>query len=109
MRTNEARDLTRADLPTAAPRRRLTLIAVSGGMFMAVLDATIVNVALPALRTGLGASVPELAWIVDAYTLSMAALILAGGHLVDRYGAKRVYVAGLALFVVASACCALAQ
>ncbi|MCC4595804.1 MFS transporter [Xanthomonas campestris pv. phormiicola] len=79
---------------------------VAGGMFMAVLDATIVNVALPALRADLAATVGGLAWIVDAYTLSMAALILAGGVLADRWGGKRVYLAGLALFVLASALCA---
>jgi DHA2 family methylenomycin A resistance protein-like MFS transporter len=89
----------------AAKRRRLTLWLVAGGMFMAVLDATIVNVALPAMRADLDATVGGLAWIVDAYTLSMAALILAGGVLADRWGAKRIYLAGLALFVLASALC----
>lgn len=96
--------------PTAPSRatareQRLTLAFVAVGMFMAVLDSTIVNVALPAMRTSLGATVAELAWIVDAYTLSFAALILAGGALSDRFGAKRVYLAGLALFVGASAAC----
>jgi DHA2 family methylenomycin A resistance protein-like MFS transporter len=89
----------------SAERRRLTLWLVAGGMFMAVLDATIVNVALPAMRADLDATVGGLAWIVDAYTLSMAALILAGGVLADRWGAKRIYLAGLALFVLASALC----
>jgi DHA2 family methylenomycin A resistance protein-like MFS transporter len=89
----------------SAKRRRLTLWLVAGGMFMAVLDATIVNVALPAMRADLDATVGGLAWIVDAYTLSMAALILAGGVLADRWGAKRIYLAGLALFVLASALC----
>lgn len=87
------------------PRRRSTLWLVAGGMFMAVLDATIVNVTLPAMRTGLGATVTDLAWIVDAYTLTMAALILAGGLLADRWGAKRLYLTGLAIFVIASALC----
>jgi DHA2 family methylenomycin A resistance protein-like MFS transporter len=89
----------------SARRRRFTLWLVAGGMFMAVLDATIVNVALPAMRADLDATVGDLAWIFDAYTLSMAALILAGGVLADRWGAKRVYLAGLALFVLASALC----
>ncbi len=102
-------------LAVAAPSRatareqRLTLALVAVGMFMAVLDSTIVNVALPAMRTSLGATVAELAWIVDAYTLSFAALILAGGALSDRFGAKRVYLAGLALFVGASAACGVAS
>src|SRR6185312_7895329 len=89
-------------------RRRLTLALVASGMFMAVLDTTIVNVALPSMRAHLGASVAALAWIVDAYTLSFAALILAGGVASDRFGAKAVYLSGLALFVLASAACGLA-
>ncbi|RQV40430.1 MFS transporter [Burkholderia cenocepacia] len=106
---------TVSTVPLAAPSRptareqRLTLALVAIGMFMAVLDSTIVNVALPAMRTSLGATVAELAWIVDAYTLSFAALILAGGALSDRFGAKRVYLAGLALFVGASAACGVAS
>jgi EmrB/QacA subfamily drug resistance transporter len=94
--------------PKPAARRRLTLALVASGMFMAVLDTTIVNVALPAMRATLGATVSGLAWIVDAYTLSFAALILAGGVASDRFGAKAVYLWGLALFVAASAACGLA-
>jgi MFS transporter, DHA2 family, methylenomycin A resistance protein len=100
--------ITAAYRPTAR-EQRFTLALVAIGMFMAVLDSTIVNVALPAMRTSLGATVAELAWIVDAYTLSFAALILAGGALSDRFGAKRVYLAGLALFVGASAACGVAS
>ncbi|PMS23631.1 MFS transporter [Trinickia dabaoshanensis] len=92
----------------AAVRRRLALVLVASGMFMAVLDTTIVNVALPSMRAHLHASVSGLAWIVDAYTLSFAALILAGGVASDRFGAKSIYLAGLALFVAASAACGLA-
>ncbi|MGN6648510.1 DHA2 family efflux MFS transporter permease subunit [Trinickia sp.] len=101
-------------LPNRAPeraetaRRRATLVLVASGMFMAVLDTTIVNVALPSMRAHLHASVAGLAWIVDAYTLSFAALILAGGVASDRFGAKAVYLCGLALFVAASAACGLA-
>lgn len=94
--------------PRRANRPRLTLALVASGMFMAVLDTTIVNVALPAMHATLGASVGGLAWIVDAYTLSFAALILAGGIASDRFGAKAVYLWGLALFVAASAACGLA-
>ncbi|NTY39404.1 MFS transporter [Burkholderia diffusa] len=96
-----------ASRPTARGRH-LTLALVAIGMFMAVLDTTIVNVALPAMRASLGATVAHLAWIVDAYTLSFAALILAGGTASDRFGAANVYLAGLALFVGASAACGLA-
>ena len=99
--------ITTACRPTAR-ERRFTLALVAIGMFMAVLDTTIVNVALPAMRANLGATVAALAWIVDAYTLSFAALILAGGALSDRFGAKHVYLAGLALFVAASAGCGFA-
>lgn len=96
-----------AGRPTAR-ERRFTLALVAIGMFMAVLDSTIVNVALPAMRASLGATVAGLAWIVDAYTLSFATLILAGGVLSDRFGAKHAYLAGLALFVLASAACGFA-
>ncbi|HKT64741.1 MAG TPA: MFS transporter [Burkholderia sp.] len=92
----------------SARERRFTLALVALGMFMAVLDTTIVNVALPAMRASLGATVAGLAWIVDAYTLSFAALILAGGVLSDRFGAKHAYLAGLAIFVLASAGCGFA-
>lgn len=92
----------------AAAHKRLTLALIASGMFMAVLDTTIVNVALPAMHAHLGASVAGLAWIVDAYTLSFAALILAGGVASDRFGARAVYLSGLALFVLASAACGLA-
>ncbi|UJD92560.1 MFS transporter (plasmid) [Rahnella aquatilis] len=91
--------------PISPLRRTLALWLVAGGMFMAVLDATIVNVALPAIRSDLNATIGGLAWIVDAYTLSMAALILAGGILADRWGAKRIYLLGLALFAAASTFC----
>ncbi|MFM0671262.1 DHA2 family efflux MFS transporter permease subunit [Paraburkholderia sediminicola] len=104
-----ARPEQRAEEASRAARRaRLTLALVASGMFMAVLDTTIVNVALPAMHASLGASVGGLAWIVDAYTLSFAALILAGGIASDRFGAKAVYLWGLALFVAASAACGLA-
>ncbi|MDN7585328.1 MFS transporter [Burkholderia seminalis] len=99
--------LAAASRPTAR-EQRFTLALVAIGMFMAVLDSTIVNVALPAMRASLGATVAELVWIVDAYTLSFAALILAGGALSDRFGAKHAYLAGLALFVAASAACGVA-
>ncbi|RDK02055.1 MFS transporter [Paraburkholderia lacunae] len=100
--------VAQADETRSAKRPRLTLALVASGMFMAVLDTTIVNVALPAMHATLGASVGGLAWIVDAYTLSFAALILAGGIASDRFGAKAVYLWGLALFVAASAACGLA-
>jgi MFS transporter, DHA2 family, methylenomycin A resistance protein len=81
------------------------LVAVCLGYFMVILDTTIVNVALPALRADLGASVSGLQWVVDSYLLMFAALLLSGGTLADRLGARRVFQLGLGVFVVASVCC----
>jgi DHA2 family methylenomycin A resistance protein-like MFS transporter len=89
-------------------RRNATLVILTTGVFMAVLDTTVVNVALNAMRASLHSSIAELAWIVDAYTLRFAALILTGGLLSDRMGARTVFLAGLAVFVAASAGCGLA-
>ncbi|WP_121249207.1 MFS transporter [Solirubrobacter pauli] len=90
-------------------RKWWTLVAVCLGTFMLLLDVTIVIVALPDIRTDLGARVSDVQWIVDAYALSLAALLLTAGSLADLLGRRRVYVAGLALFTAASALCGLAQ
>jgi DHA2 family methylenomycin A resistance protein-like MFS transporter len=89
-------------------RRRLTLAAMCVGQGMILLDNTIVNVALPSIQSGLGVSPGNLEWVVNAYVLALAALILIGGTLGDRYGRKRVFLAGLAVFTALSAACALA-
>lgn len=89
-------------------RRNATLGILTSGVFMAVLDTTVVNVALIAMRDSLHSSVAELAWIVDAYTLAFAAFILTGGLLSDRIGARTVFMAGMAVFIVASAGCGVA-
>ena len=89
-------------------RRNATLAILTSGVFMAVLDTTVVNVALIAMRDSLHSSVAGLAWIVDAYTLAFAAFILTGGLLSDRIGARTVFMAGMAVFIVASAGCGLA-
>ncbi|MDI3382441.1 MFS transporter [Xenophilus aerolatus] len=89
-------------------RRHLALAVIATGMFMVVLDTTIVNLALPAIRADFAAPVSALTWVVDAYTLSFAALIMLGGAASDRLGARTVYLAGLALFVGASGACAMA-
>lgn len=86
----------------------LALVAICLGYFMVILDATIVNVALPALRQDLGASASGLQRVVDAYLLMLAALLLSGGALADRLGARRVFQLGLGLFVVASIGCGVA-
>ncbi|MDR0358728.1 MAG: MFS transporter [bacterium] len=87
----------------------LALVAVCLGYFMVILDTTVVNVALPALGRDLHAGVSGLQWVVDGYLLMLAALILSGGVLADRAGARRIFQIGLGLFVVASAVCGLAQ
>jgi EmrB/QacA subfamily drug resistance transporter len=83
-------------------RKWWTLIAVSVATFMLLLDITVVNTALPAIEQDLGASFTELQWVIDAYTLSLAALVLTAGVLADRLGRRRVFAAGLAIFTVAS-------
>jgi DHA2 family methylenomycin A resistance protein-like MFS transporter len=94
---------------TAAPRAGATIVmvAVATGFVMAMLDVTIVNVALTAMQSSLSMSLTALVWVVDAYTLSFAALLLLGGSLANRFGAKPIYIAGLAIFVLASALCGL--
>ena len=89
-------------------RKWWTLIAVSVATFMLLLDITVVNVALPSIRKDLGASFSDLQWVVDAYALTLAALVLSAGSLADRVGRRRVFTAGLAIFSVASLLCALA-
>jgi EmrB/QacA subfamily drug resistance transporter len=89
-------------------RKWWTLIAVSVATFMLLLDITVVNVALPSIRDDLGASFTDLQWVVDAYALTLAALVLTAGSLADRLGRRRVFVAGLAIFTGASLLCALA-
>jgi DHA2 family methylenomycin A resistance protein-like MFS transporter len=89
-------------------RKHLPLIGICLGYFMVILDATAVNVALPDLGRELRGDVAGLQWVVDAYTLVFAALLLSGGALGDRLGSRRVFLAGLGLFTVASAACAAA-
>ncbi|MGH2713924.1 MAG: MFS transporter [Thermoleophilaceae bacterium] len=83
-------------------RKWWTLIAVSVATFMLLLDITVVNTALPSIEEDLGASFTELQWVIDAYTLSLAALVLTAGVLADRLGRRRVFAAGLGIFTVAS-------
>jgi len=92
-----------------APRKTATLVAVSAGLFMLLLDLSIVYVALPSLKTSLDASLMELQWIVDSYAIALAATLLAAGALADIVGRRRVFCAGLALFAVASLGCGLVR
>jgi MFS transporter, DHA2 family, methylenomycin A resistance protein len=87
---------------------RWALVATALGFGVVQLDVTVVNVAIQPIGTALGGSTTALQWIVNAYTLGLASLILSSGALGDRVGAKRVFVAGFALFTLASAACGLA-
>jgi EmrB/QacA subfamily drug resistance transporter len=89
-------------------RKWWTLVAVCTATFMLLLDITIVNVALPSIERDLNASFTDLQWVIDAYALSLAALLLTAGSLADRMGRRRVFVIGLAIFTAASALCGLA-
>src|ERR687886_1048256 len=89
-------------------RKWWTLTAVSVATFMLLLDITVVNVALPSIRKDLGASFTDLEWVVDAYAVTFAALVLTAGSLADRLGRRRVFAAGLGIFTLASLLCALA-
>jgi DHA2 family methylenomycin A resistance protein-like MFS transporter len=71
-------------------RRRVVLLVMCAGHFLVLLDTTIVNVALPSIASDLGASVDGLQWVVDTYLIAVAALMLAGGTVVDLFGHKRV-------------------
>src|ERR1700728_1538773 len=85
----------------------LTLVC-SGALFVSSLDVTVVNVALPALRAQLGAGPAQLQWVVDAYTLTLAVMLLLGGALGDRFGRRALFRTGLTLFGLGSLGCALA-
>ena len=89
-------------------RKWWTLLAVSVATFMLLLDITVVNVALPSIREDLGASFTDLQWVIDAYALTLAALVLTAGALADRLGRRRVFAWGLGIFSLASALCAVA-
>ena len=89
-------------------RRGWTLAIVSIGLFMVVLDNLVVNVALPSIHRDLGASIQALEWTVNAYVLAYAVLLLTGAALGDRFGRKRMFIAGIALFTASSAAAAIA-
>jgi EmrB/QacA subfamily drug resistance transporter len=94
--------------PDDSLRRRWTLIAVCVTTFMLLLDITVVNVALPRIQESLDASLSGLQWVVDAYALSLAALILTAGALADRYGRRLLFGFGVVVFTAASLVCGLA-
>jgi EmrB/QacA subfamily drug resistance transporter len=89
-------------------RKWWTLIVVCIATFMLLLDITIVNVALPAIERDLNADFADLQWVIDAYALTLAAMLLTGGSLSDLFGRRLIFVIGVAIFTVASLLCALA-
>jgi EmrB/QacA subfamily drug resistance transporter len=89
-------------------RKWWTLLVVCVATFMLLLDITIVNVALPSIQRSLDASFQDLQWVVDAYALTLAALLLSAGSLADLLGRKRVFLLGIAVFAIASLICGLA-
>src|SRR3954468_16730294 len=88
-------------------RKWWTLGVVSVATFMLLLDITVVNTALPAIQQDLGGSFSDLQWVIDAYALSLAALVLTAGSLADRLGRRRVFAVGLGIFSLASLVAAL--
>ena len=97
------------DVPAIGGKDRLlTLGACCFGLFMVMLDNTVVNVALPSIRRELEAGLSGLALVLDAYILVFASLLLTAGSLGDRFGRRRVFRAGLVVFTASSALCGLA-
>src|SRR5215510_13108447 len=96
-------------MPELSPQRRVLVLAICCMSLLIVgLDNTIVNVALPAIRQDFGASVSELQWTVDAYTLVLAALLMVSGSTADRLRRVRVFQVGLTIFLLGSLACSLA-
>ena len=94
---------------TEANRKWWTLGAMCFALFMVMLDNTVVNIALPAIKSDFGASISGLSWAVNAYTLSFAVLLVTGGRLGDVFGRKRMFLAGLIAFTLASIGAGLSQ
>jgi EmrB/QacA subfamily drug resistance transporter len=99
----------RARILAPENRKWLTLVAVSFGLFMIMLDNTVVNVSLNAIRKDLGVTVSELEWVVNAYFLTFAVLMLSGGKLADMLGRRRIFMLGLVIFTLSSLACGLAS
>ena len=98
---------TPSDAPSPANGGWIIAATILGSS-MVFIDGTVVNVALPALQTNLNATVIDVQWVVEAYALFLAALLLVGGSLGDHFGRKRIYTIGVVLFAVASIGCGLA-
>src|SRR5207344_450993 len=92
-----------------AREKVIVLLTMCFALAMVMLDNTVVNVALPTISRDLGAGVTDLQWIVDGYVLALASLLLTGGIIGDRYGRKKTFLAGLAIFTTASFLCGISQ
>jgi EmrB/QacA subfamily drug resistance transporter len=103
-----ARDIVIPDGPQGRRRRLVVLLICSSSLFMAYLDSTILNVALPTLQRDLHASLPELQWVADAYLLVLASILLLSGSAADRLGRKKLFLIGLTGFSLGSLLCSLA-
>jgi EmrB/QacA subfamily drug resistance transporter len=99
----------RARLLAPENRKWWTLAAVAFGLFMIMLDNTVVNVALPSIRGDLGMSVSQLEWVVNGYFLTFAVLMLTGGKLADLFGRRLIFIVGLVIFTASSLACGLAD
>src|SRR5258706_9815848 len=97
-----------ATAPCSSAAAPWILAATILGSSLAFIDGSVVNLALPALQANLNATVVDVQWVVEAYALLLAALMLVGGSLGDIYGRKRTYAAGIILFTAASTWCGLA-
>jgi len=98
----------RAGAPCSKSAAAWILVATILGSSMAFIDGTVVNVALPALQANLKATVVDVQWVIEAYSLLLSALLLVGGSLGDHYGRRRIFILGVAVFAMASAWCGLA-
>ncbi|HEV2451773.1 MAG TPA: MFS transporter, partial [Streptosporangiaceae bacterium] len=98
----------RASTPARRGSKWWTLVAVCLGIFMLLLDITIVTVALPDIQRGLHSSFSDLQWIVDAYALTLAAFLLTAGSVADMYGRRLLFLIGLVVFTGASLLCGFA-
>src|SRR5438046_9423585 len=96
-------------VPCARVSEPWILAATILGSSMAFIDSTVVNVALPALQKNLDATVLDVQWVIESYALFLAALLLAGGSMGDRFGRRRIFCSGVALFALASIGCGLAE
>src|SRR5512141_2490164 len=98
-----------ANKPKGLERKWKVLISVMFGIFMIILDSTVVNIAFQTLRREFGATLADAQWVLSIYVLSLGVTTPVSGYLADRFGIKRIYLLGLAIFVIGSLLCGLAQ